>query len=206
MTLTVVTPASTYDLTTLARVKRELGITDNSSDELLQDYISEQSDVFSGMCRRVFAQETVIQTFDLDINRFDWIGPNLVLDRYPVSSIASLLVDDVAMTAGLDYELDAELGIVRRVSNGHRILWSGITATVTYTGGYQLLGALPRAIESAVLTMIKGRHFAASRDPAIRSENVYNVASVSYGSSGAALGSQPADVCAAVDLYTNYRI
>lgn len=83
--LTVVTPAQSYDLTVLATVKAELGITDRSEDENLTRWIKQASDVIAKYCNRVFAQETVSETFRLATRE-----SNLLLSRYPVVSIAAV--------------------------------------------------------------------------------------------------------------------
>ena len=55
--LTVVKPASSFDLTVLATVKAELGIADRASDAALAGYIKQASEVVAKFCNRVFALE-----------------------------------------------------------------------------------------------------------------------------------------------------
>jgi hypothetical protein len=61
--LTVTTPASSYDLTALATVKTELGITDNTENDKLRTWITQASIIAASYCRRVFARETLTETF-----------------------------------------------------------------------------------------------------------------------------------------------
>ena len=58
---TVLTAASSYDLTTLANIKDDLAIpsTDTSSDATLARFITEQSALVAQYCNRVFPIETI---------------------------------------------------------------------------------------------------------------------------------------------------
>jgi hypothetical protein len=60
---TVVTPASSHDLTTLDAVKDELPISGNGSDAILGRYISGASQAVEQYCNRVFVVETVSDQF-----------------------------------------------------------------------------------------------------------------------------------------------
>ena len=63
----------------LATVKAELGITDRSEDENLARWIKQASDAVSKHCNRVFAQETLSETFRLKCRE-----DGLLLARFPV--------------------------------------------------------------------------------------------------------------------------
>src|SRR5450759_693293 len=102
LTTTAVTDtADTYDLTVLATVKAELGITDRDEDENLARWINQASGVIAKYCNRVFAQETLSDTFRLKWRECEEI---LVLSRFPVSSIASVLENDATLDPASDYE------------------------------------------------------------------------------------------------------
>lgn len=200
--LTVVTPSDTFDLTEIGRVKREMNITDSDRDELLTDLIHEESASFADMCTRVFASETVTETFYIRWLRCE----PLSLARYPVTSITSITEDGVTLDPTL-YELDAASGLLHRLSaaGSFRSTWMGSRTIVTYVGGYTLLTNLPRKIEAAVITMVKNRWFAKTRDPAVKVEDVVDVARLEYwvGAIGDGL---PPDVQDAVDTYRDVRI
>jgi len=203
MTVTIITPSDTFDLTTLARVKRELQITGTTSDEWLADIIHEESETFAGLTKRVLAEETVSETFDL---KQTGLGLEFLrLSRYPTTSITTVDVDDTEVDAA-DYRLDGIKGMLFRISGTAKVRWTGSVATITYRGGYELLGTLPRRIESAVLTMVRARWFGGRRDPAIRSEEAYGVQRLIYsaGTTGSGQGLPP-DVQSAVDYYMDYR-
>lgn len=162
--LTVTTAADSYDLTTLETVKEELGDTTGVTDTLLRRWITEESANVARYCGRVLARETVTETFDLPVVR-----RNLRLNRFPVASVTSVIEDaDDALDAAY-YETDAETGALFRLGGSAvRRDWTAARVVVVYTGGYALLGALPRPIESAVLRLITRRYTARGRDPYLR--------------------------------------
>ena len=67
--LAVTAPAAQRGLTTVATVKRELGITGSADHDFLEDLILQASAAIEGWCRRVFAQEEVTETFLLSAER-----------------------------------------------------------------------------------------------------------------------------------------
>ncbi|MGH6967571.1 MAG: hypothetical protein ACREEN_00505 [Stellaceae bacterium] len=77
-----------YDLTTLAVVKSELTMTDTENDTILQQYITQESDVISRYCNRVFQVEGVQNTvwIERDPTNFMAHGPlwSLQLSRWPI--------------------------------------------------------------------------------------------------------------------------
>src|SRR4051794_895605 len=107
--LTVVTTADSYDLTSLATVKAELKIADNSQDVNLARWLSQASDAIAKHCNRVFAQETVTETFRLKCRE-----DGLLLARFPVTAIATVVENDMTLTAS-DYELASDGGVLNRL-------------------------------------------------------------------------------------------
>lgn len=175
--LTVVTPASTYDLTILATVKAELGITDRQSDPALTGYIRHASDVVAKFCNRVFAAETVSETF-----RLKYRAEELMLSRYPVTGITSVVENDSTLTEA-DYERDDDTGELRRLSSDAPVCWPRGKIVVVYTCGYELLSNLPFGIERATILLVKQYASAGDRDPLVRSETVDGAGSTDYFSS-----------------------
>lgn len=197
--LTVVTPAVTHDLTTLETVKDELNVTDTASDARYTRWIAEASGFVRSYCNRTFASETVSELWRpgtpawspdrnwsglyADYNR-SWNHADdrshgaLKLRRWPVTAIVSISEDDAAALTTDDYEIDAEMGWVWRLSGqsagvgGVRSGWYASKIVVTYTAGYALLDGLPYGIESACIEVVKHRQFARERDPMLRQQSI----------------------------------
>jgi hypothetical protein len=172
--LTVTAPAATYDLTTVEAVKAELRLETKKWDELLFGFIHEQSRIVADECNRVFAKETVTETFRLDCARAE-----LVLRRYPNIVMGALTEDGTALTAA-DYEIDDEAGLLYRLSDDVRIAWPSLKIVMSYTAGYELLDGLPEPIERTCKEFVKAAWFAARRDPSVKSEDIPGVYRVEY--------------------------
>ena len=136
------------DLTTLRRVKIELGLdlTTTTNDELLLSLITEASQAIEDYCHRDFSRATV-KEITAGNGRV-----RLMLSRTPVAEIESVVRDDSTI-ASTNYSIeDAESGALYRetgwywtVSEDARFLvpYSQASADhpeyeVTYTGGYLL--------------------------------------------------------------------
>lgn len=183
--LTVTTPAHTYDLTVLATVKRELGITNADSDTLLTDHIRQCSNAVMSYTGRVFALETLTELFWHEgYCRHTLRGAPIVLSRYPVATITSATLDDVVVDTSL-YRIDNTSGRLFKLdSSGYPCSWYfGKGLSIVYNAGYALLADLPFDIERATILWIKEAYFGAGenvRDPQVKSEQSYNVATFSY--------------------------
>lgn len=208
--LTIVTPSPTYDLTILATVKSELKITATTDDDWLSSVISDCSADFAGECDRVFAAETVRETLHFarrhrHHHRAHGEDPRpVILERTPVTDIASVTGDGTALAADL-YEIEADTGFLYRLdANGNRTDWSVAKLEVQYIGGYALLGELPRDIERAVIALVKQRWFSRRRDPLVKAETIDGVGSEQYWVGpvpGAASGTYPDETQRAIDRY-----
>ncbi len=196
MSLTVITPAASYDLTTLERVKREFDITGASDDKLLDDMIKEASSLTVSWCNRAFAEERVSEAV---------MGQDslvLTVSRTPVTQIHAITcIEDGSSVAATDYLVeDAGAGLIRHRqrpwerSVGQFVGLGGTALagsayrnfTVDYTGGYSLPSfavenpSLPRDLERAVLEIIKGLYTGRQRDPSVKSEDFDGVYRVNY--------------------------
>ena len=176
----VITAAESYDLTVLATVKSELEIAadDHASDAKLSRYIRQASAALATECDRVFARETVRETF-----RPFYRYPRLALTRRPVTAITSIDADGTVLGAP-DFYVQAQTGLLYRLVSSLRSDWTAQVVTVTYTGGYELLGGLPEDIERGVLALVKQYHFAAGRDPAVSEEGIPGVHSYRLRTNG----------------------
>jgi hypothetical protein len=178
--LTVITPALTYDLTTLEVAYEELGITDNVNDSRMARWITASSDYIARYCNRVFAMETVSEKWR---QAERWIVRETVaaepfrLNRYPVVEIGSITLHDGTPLTPDQYELDAKKGVLWRTEEGNRCYWDwwDPTVTVTYTGGYEVPDRTPPALEQACLMLLKIRNDGITRDRLQRSQFIPGV-------------------------------
>jgi hypothetical protein len=164
--LTVTDPASNYLLTSLANLKLELGVNDNSQDARLNLLIKQVSSAISVICDRVFAKETVSEVFRLSGSgsnfNHTWLSGSaetvrnsLVLRRRPIVGIDSVVVDELTLLT-TEYEVDFGAGLLYRLTdNDVRIGWYGGKVSVGYSAGYELLDGLPSEVELACMLWIK---------------------------------------------------
>lgn len=197
--LTVTTAADTHDLTVLETVKDELGRTVSATDAQLTRWIHEASTQIASHCRRVFAAETVQEVFH-GVSGAD----ELILSRRPVTSITSVTEDDDTALATTYYEVEAETGLLYRLDgSGYRERWYASRVTVIYSGGYSLIGSLPRDIETAAIQLVARRAYAASRDPNLRSVQVEGLGQRQYWVDATAKTQMAADIEALIAPYRN---
>lgn len=108
MGVSVSTIAPSLKLTTVTRVKAELGITSTSDDALLGDIVDRASDAVGSYCHRTFAREVVSETLPA------YGGIHLQLDRTPVISVSSVTQNSSTVSTA-DYSIaDAERGWLYR--------------------------------------------------------------------------------------------
>src|SRR5258705_10758490 len=148
----VLQPAESYALLTLDELKIILGLspTDTSEDGQLAMWIDHYSDVVATMCNRVFAKETVEETWRGDLMPFDC--PRLFLTHYPVADDDLETVESPrgSILDPASYEIENGSGKMR--IDG---AWSE-PITVTYSGGYVLPGEAPPALKQATGLLIQG--------------------------------------------------
>jgi hypothetical protein len=150
--ITIITPATSTDLATLAAVKAELGnLASSISDIRLGDYISQASRAIVSYCNRVFAREEVEETL-----RVCDMQSVLTLTRCPVAAVSTIVENDEEL-ATEDYEVEADTGMLRRLRNDERSSWRRGKIVVTYTAGFVLPGAaerdMPEDIERAAILL-----------------------------------------------------
>lgn len=168
-------------LTTLDRVKSELGITGNSQDALLNSKILEASSDIEAHLNRVLRKETISEVF--------WglrgCVDALVLNRTPVGEITSVTLDDEVVDE-VDYRLDPDAGLLYRLNDGSPSSWSfGKALTVVYDGGYEMpdgadMGELPPALQAACVELVSSYWAARGRDPSVREEDIPGVLRTVY--------------------------
>lgn len=210
MAVTVITPASSKQLTTVARVKDDLGISGSTDDTVLGRMIDRASRRIVSYCNREFAQETISETVKA------YGGHNLLMSRAPIVSVTSIAYDGTTIPA-TDYEL-AEPGAGLIYSpygwqdtaqryNGASLIPATESRrnlyTVVYVAGYilpSMVGTvdLPADIEEACIELTRAFFSGRKTDPGIQSEQVPDVYSVTYRdtSGGDGMPSQIADLLA----------
>lgn len=206
--VTVSTAAEATALTTLERVKMELGITGTDYDDLLTAKISEASSDIEAVLGYRVARETVSEMFwDLE-ETLDYV----LLDRVPVSSVTTVTLDDEVQETTY-YRLDGKTGALYALDgNGYQSAWIvGKSLVVAYIGGYLLPGQagrdLPPAIEAGAVDLVSMFWLARGRDPSLRAEQVDGVGRAEYwvGSVGAE-GALPTSVLQKISPFARPRI
>lgn len=178
---TVTTPPERVALTTLERVKAELAITGDTSDELLVAKILEASSDIEAQCRRGFGTRGLTERV--------WGEPGYAeffsLRQYPVASITSVTVDDVAVDSD-EYRLDGDTGLLYRLdASGYLCTWQWCKdVVIVYSGGYEMPGSenptLPASLQAACVLLMNSYWTARGRDPALRQEDIPGLGSASY--------------------------
>lgn len=144
------TPATGTALTTLTRVKLELGIDTANVDTLLGLLIDGVTERFQQETKRRLVQ-TAISAEKHDGN--GWRN-TLFADEYPVTSAGLVVLEDgVTLVEGTDFELEPGNGGLYRTSGGAAIVWaSGYrNLSLTYSGGY---ATIPAGLVSAATAQV----------------------------------------------------
>jgi hypothetical protein len=194
---TVVTPANSYDLTTLAVVKDELSITSGDSDPTLQRYLGWASAALSQACNQVFPVETVKDEVWPDA-RMDI----LQLSRFPLTSVTSIVEGGNALVADTDFRADMAGGSVLRLDGSNNLrCWPACPIVATFAAGF---ATIPGDIADAVTRMVRNRFRAKGRDTYLISENIPGVRDARWWiATGNEAGNMPPDIA---DLVENYRV
>lgn len=204
----VTTPPDVTQLVTLDRVKQELSIDTDKYDNLLSAKIDEASSDIESHLGRTLSHATLTQTL--------WSGPGwaerFLLQRWPVGSITSVVVDDVAVESSL-YRLDGDTGAVYKLdSNGYPCVWEWCKSVIiVYEAGYYLPGEnnrdLPYPIESAAIDLVTSYWQNRGRDQSIMQEDVPGLGTVRYwvGAQGDS-GDLPPGVMAKISAYRRQHV
>ncbi len=150
------------DLSIITRYEARLALNMSSSSEMQDDQIDMlveiSSDEIALTCSRVFAKQTVQETFrelPLDYCR------RLPMGAYPVVSVDSVLENGVPLTLDVDYEINADGGTLNRINR----TWVG-PVVVVYTGGFDLPNEAPPALKQAAILLTRESYYAATRGDA----------------------------------------
>ena len=185
--LTVITAPATSDLTTLAAVKTELGLSGTADDAWLSLIIAAQSAAIAAHCNRTFGRGSYSEIYRPRplSGGYTWVPrPRVSLSAWPVAAVSSVTEGGTALTS-TDWELDAPAGIVWRLdSAGNQVSWPNSLLVVAYTAGWLLPNDasrnLPADIERAAVLAVKAAYFSRSRDPFVKAEDVTGVLSQQF--------------------------
>jgi len=154
-----------YDLTTVEKVNAEFKLTSSpANDAAVQADITENSRIIAELCGRVFALQTVVETFR--VGRSDPCGDTLNLSRYPVTDFQSLTIGGAEVDSDF-YEIDQNAGIIYRL-HGYWPYWSYFfpqqaKIVATYSGGYNLPDDAPAALGRACIESIRDHRMLSAR-------------------------------------------
>lgn len=181
--LTVTVPATDTDLTTLARVKSELNVTVSTYDTILQEKIEEASSDIEAALGFVVSKETVAETFWQE--QIGETPEYLILDRTPVGTITSVVIDGVTLDASR-YRVDPKTGQIYALDvSGYPCVWIIFKgAVITYAGGYippsETNSDLPAGIQGACVALMTDYWASRGRDPSLKSEEAPGIMRYDY--------------------------
>ena len=212
--LATTTPATSTRLTTRDRVFTELNLTDSDgkTGARIDGLIDEASQTIVSYLRRPLAKATFTETFYMRQLIGSGFGAPIIevlqLQQWPITTLTSITEDGTALTAS-DYLSDPDRGHIRRLdSSGVLSYWSAFQVVVVYVAGFVLpemgtgASTLPYDIERACVEIVKASWFKRTRDPLVRSEEIYRVIRKDYQTAGPGDSGIPD---AAADLLNPYR-
>ena len=154
--LKILKEAEDVSLVTLLDVKTALGFAiDLSKDDQIELLIKWASGEIATLCNRVFAQETVEETF-----RELPGGDDIYLSHYPIQEITSVSCNGAGLLEDADFEVDARAGKLTSFGG-----WVN-PVVVSYIGGYELPFDAPLALAQATMLLTKEAYYAMVRGDA----------------------------------------
>ena len=164
MSIVTVSPSPRRNLTTLASIKRELGLAETGDDLFLADLVAQASSAIETECRRRLVRESVVETA---LGRGRAL---LMLSLTPVVAIEAVRVDGTALEAPAWRLISPEAGLLHR-----RDGWEKCLVEIAYTGGFGLPDdpdrTLPAVIERACIETVKAWYAGRNRDPSLTGES-----------------------------------
>jgi hypothetical protein len=151
--VTVLTPASDFDLVSLDEIKLWFGIpsADTSQDAVLNLYIDTYSDIIATYCNRVFAYETVSEIWRCVEHDYTNSMTRLFLSHYPLDDGAPITLESPTGST-LDpstYQIEWKSGKIELLQTCTEPI------TVTYSGGYNLPEESPPALKQAAALLVR---------------------------------------------------
>ena len=204
----IITPATNRMLTTLDAVyARGVVDEDTADDNAVEAMIRSASAAVERYCGRVFARETVKETFRVCSAQV------LQLSRLPVTSVTSVTMAGDTIDSD-DYEFDSETGAIYKLYGDYPAVWAG-KIEITYVGGYILptdindsAATLPADVEEAVISMVGSVYASQSTATtgAVRAEEVDGLGRIEYATSTASQSAMSFLVGDVQETLRHYRI
>jgi hypothetical protein len=178
MTITIVTPATSTDLTTLDTVKTELGLTDSTYNALLTRFIKVASSAIETFCGRDFAYQVITETIPMGGEQ------RILLSRFPVVSLTSVTYEGVTVDSAKYVLSSPEAGFLDNISGRWNNTNGEYDYVISYSYGYNLPGSLtrnlPYDIEQAAIELVKHYYHTYDNDGNVAKETVPQVYETTY--------------------------
>jgi hypothetical protein len=154
------TSPAIYDLTTIADVNDALALASSpTNDAAVAADITASSRQLADLCGRVFALQTVVETFRFRFGADSYFD-RLNLSRYPVTEFQSLSINDQVIDPTF-YEIDFNSGVVYLLYGiwtvpSYWSIYPGAGKMVAnYSGGYMLPDDAPGALAAACIENVR---------------------------------------------------
>jgi len=179
--LTVTTAASDLNLLTPAELRAAVGVEDSSQDAKLTTLGKRVSASLAAACRvasggtspPTLRLETLSETF-----RLKSCHKELILSRMPIVSVISVTEVDAALAVdGTDFEIEANAGMLRRLSSDEPIDWTIGKTVVVYTAGWATVPDNLKNLADKLAVVFWGE---GTRDPSLGSMEIPGVISETY--------------------------
>ena len=125
-------------------------------------------------------------TFGLEVVRATWLatdmdrGSVLILPwRTPIATVDSVVEDGTTLALNTNFRLVGG-AMLERIADDAPVSWSPGKIVVSWTAGWSLPAEVPAELEGQVIEQVKMKYLATDRDPALRSENTFDIWSGSY--------------------------
>lgn len=192
---TVVTPATSRDMTTLADVREQLQFraTDTAQDAWISKVITRCSQQTERYCNRIFVEQSYQDTFGSV-----WGNPSapLILGQAPIKT--PVVTIDGSALDDTDFIADSDAGMLYRAGAN----WSSQSSiTVAYNAGFT---EIPDDVQLAVILLCVMTYRARTRDPLLREKETPNLGREQYWVGHLPGGEQlilPGDIAALLNPY-----
>lgn len=168
--LAVTTPAAAIGLLSIEELRAAAGIGDNSFDTTLTALGLAAAGAIAAECQIAIGagaeptllRERLTETF------YGVSGDGLVLARRHDVAVVSLTVDGTLLDAA-QYLVDAEAGIIVRLSGATVVRFCAQTVTVVYDAGF---ATAPADLKRVAADLVRAQYREQVRDPLLKSERI----------------------------------
>lgn len=203
--LTITTAATDTKLLTIAELRAAAGVSGAGEDDALEAIGARVASTIARLCLvgdvpptpPTLREETLTQVF----RRYEG-DEALTLARRPATSITSVVVDDLTLET-TDYELDIASGLLYRLCDDYRTLWTGSKATIVFVAGWSIV---PHDLKLAASKMVADIYATASRDPNLKRTRIEGVGEREYWVSPSSDPLASQEVMELLIPYVNWRL